>query len=83
MRWLLAHARVACAEIDVDSSNEKETVIRVTVTAIGCDEYHFIEKCKEEIGQLITRLTGALVEMRANGITDAVTGDPLEGSVAL
>ena len=42
LRWLLGHARVACAEIDVDATDEKRHLIRVTLSAIGCDEYHFM-----------------------------------------
>ena|ERR1035438_9301969 len=81
LRWLLGHARVACAEINMDDSDEKHPVIRVTVTCIGCDEYHFIEKCKPEIQNLIERLTGEKTKL-AGEATDTISGEPIEGGVA-
>ena len=81
LRWLLGHARVACTEIDVDETDPAHPVIRVTVTCIGCDEYHFIEKCKPEIQDLIERCTGAKAKLTGEA-TDTVSGEPLEGGVA-
>ena len=76
LRRLLAVVKIAHAEFNVE--DEK---LMITVSAVGVDEYHFIDACKPQLEAIAARLLGA-GSAKAGDITDSVTGDEAIGGVS-
>jgi DNA-binding IclR family transcriptional regulator len=78
LRKLLSQARVC----QVDYFLEDET-LRIIVTCIGVDEYHFLEKLKPELEAVANALVGQVnaVTMDPCTAVDVATGEKAEGRV--
>lgn len=75
LRRLLSVVTIAHVEYGV-----QDNIIEVTVSAIGVDEYHFIDKCRLELERVANVIIGERTKIKGP-ITDSVTGEEAIGAV--
>jgi hypothetical protein len=78
LRKLLQTARCARVEYGGDGN-----VLQIVVTAVGSDEFYFIEQVRKElmaIGDAIMGEKGAVQDL--GGTNDMTTGEPVQGGVS-
>jgi hypothetical protein len=75
LRRMLGIVRIAHLEYGVD-----EGTLHITGTAIGVDEFHFLDQVRDELKMLADAITGGKAEITA--LTDMVSGEPMTGGVS-
>ena len=75
MRRLLSVARIAHAEFGFEDDK-----LMVTVSAIGVDEYHFIEQARSQLEIIAKKLVPEAKTM--GDIKDSITGEDIIGGVS-
>lgn len=79
LRNLLATVRVARIEWSAD---EKDGILHVSASAIGVDEFNFIDQLKPQLNEIATAILGIRTQAKKE-VTDAITGEPIEGAVSV
>jgi len=78
LRAMLSKVRTVRVEFYVEGDS-----LCIVGTAIGIDEFHFIEQVRPELARIAEEISDAKVENAlANAkVTDGITGDEIEGAI--
>lgn len=76
LRRALSVVRTAHSEFDVTDG-----VLHISITAVGVDEFHFIEKARTELESVAKAITDQRELKCSEEIKDLVTGEVMDGGI--